>query len=76
MKNKNKKKFIEVLKKILKIIGYILGAILTIALLFLIYINLPVKQVSDSARIGVTFSSRYAGDIGLDWKQAYIAMLD
>ena len=76
MKNKNKKKFIEVLKKILKIIGYILGAILAIALLFLLYINLPVKSVSDKARIGVTFSSRYAQDIGLDWHQAYLAMLN
>jgi len=64
------------MKKILKIIGYVLGAVLAIALLFLIYINLPVKAVKDSARIGVTFSSRYAQDIGLDWRKAYLAMLD
>jgi hypothetical protein len=66
----------KIFKKILKFIGYVLGAILAIALLFLIYINLPVKAVKSSARIGVTFSSRYAQDIGLDWRKAYLAMLD
>jgi aryl-phospho-beta-D-glucosidase BglC (GH1 family) len=76
MKNKKKEKFIEVSKKILKIIGYTLGVILTIVLLFFIYINLPVAASKNDAQIGVTFSSRYAEDIGLDWKQAYIAMLD
>jgi hypothetical protein len=44
--------------------------------LIFVYINLPVAKVNTPVLLGVTFSSRYAGDIGLDWKQAYVAMLD
>ena len=76
IKVKAKKGIWEVFKKILKIIGYILGIIFTIVLLFFIYINLPVATSKNDAQIGVTFSLRYAQDIGLDWHQAYIAMLD
>ncbi|HOX10495.1 MAG TPA: hypothetical protein P5323_03610 [Candidatus Moranbacteria bacterium] len=66
----------QILKKVLKILGCILGAILVIVLLFFIYINLPVSPSSQKAKIGVTFSLRYAQDIGLDWKEVYLAMLD
>jgi hypothetical protein len=64
------------MKRIFKIIGYVLGAILAIVILFFIYINLPVASSKNDAQIGVTFSMRYSQDIGLDWKQAYLAMLD
>lgn len=64
------------LKKVLKIIGYIFGAMLAIVLLFFIYINLPVSPSKEKAEIGVTFSSRYAQDINLNWREAYVAMLD
>lgn len=64
------------LKKILKITGYSLGALLTLVLLFFIYVNLPVSPSKEKAEIGVTFSLRYANDINLDWREAYIAMLD
>ena len=40
------------------------------------YINLPVAKVNTPVLLGVTFSARYASDIGLDWKQTYGAMLD
>ncbi|HOW60888.1 MAG TPA: cellulase family glycosylhydrolase [Candidatus Moranbacteria bacterium] len=66
----------KIFKKIAKFTGYFLSLILALALLFFIYINLPVKPVDDNAKIGVTFSARYAQDIGLDWRQAYLAMLD
>ena len=75
-KIKVKKGFAEVLKKILKIIGYILGTVLAVVLLFFIYINLPVATSKNKAQIGVTFSLRYAQDIGLNWREAYLAMLD
>lgn len=75
-KIKAKKGFTEVLKKILKIIGCIVGVILTIVLLFFVYINLPVAASKNNVRIGVTFSLRYAQDIGLNWREAYLAMLD
>lgn len=68
--------FFRIMKRTLKIAGYFLGVILVIVILFLIYINLPVSPSKDDAQIGVTFSSRYAQDIGLDWRQTYVAMLD
>ena len=66
----------NIFKKILKVAGYTLGILLAIVVIFFIYINLPVKKVDEKAKIGVTFSLRYAQDIGLDWKKAYLAMLD
>lgn len=64
------------LKKALKIFGCVLVGILSVILLFFGYINLPVAEVSSPVKIGTTFSLRYAADIGLDWRQAYLAMLD
>jgi len=63
-------------KKILKISGKILLALLVIILLFLAYFNFPVQKKDNSAQLGVTFSKRYAEDIQLDWKQTFIAILD
>jgi hypothetical protein len=73
---KNSKTEIKMVKKILKIIGYTLGILAALALVFFIYINLPVSPSKEKAKIGVTFSLRYARDIGLDWRETYIAMLD
>jgi hypothetical protein len=75
-KMETKTRIINGIKMFFKIIGWTLGIILGIIVLFFIYINLPVKDRDTNTRLGVTFSSRYAQDIGLDWKQAYIAMLD
>lgn len=66
-----------ILLKIAKIVGWILLFVLVIMLLFFGYINLPVKNVPDkNVELGVTFSHRYAQDLGLDWKKTFIAMLD
>jgi len=64
------------IKKILKIIAFILLAIVLLAVLILIILNFPVKNKIEKAKLGVTFSSRYSSDIGLDWRANYIAMLD
>lgn len=64
------------IKKTLKILAWIIGVILAAVVLFFIYFNLPVANKNEQAVLGVTFSSRYASDIGLDWKQAYLATLD
>jgi hypothetical protein len=71
-----KTKIIQGIKMFFKILGWTLGVILTVAVLVFIYINLPVNAKDTNTRLGVTFSSRYAQDIGLDWKEAYVAMLD
>ncbi|MDH4330375.1 MAG: beta-galactosidase [Candidatus Moranbacteria bacterium] len=64
------------IKKILKIILWTLASIVLFLILVLGYFNLPVKNKIKRADIGVTFSHRYAQDIGLDWKANYIALLD
>lgn len=66
----------NIIKKIFKFIGLALASILILIILIFIYVNLPASAENTEARIGVTFSSRYAQDINLDWKEAYIAMLD
>lgn len=64
------------LKRILKLISYFAGTLVLVFLLLLVYVNLPVAESSGKVPMGVTFSARYASDIGLDWKAAYLAMLD
>ena len=71
-----KEKFFAGFKKTLHVLGWILGIVLSVIVLLFIYINLPAKANNNDAQIGVTFSSLYAEQIGLDWKQAYLAMLD
>jgi len=66
----------SILKKILKIFWLFILAILALAVLLLVYFNIPVKVGNSSAVLGVTFSARYAKDIGLDWRKTYLAMLD
>ncbi len=62
--------------KLLKILALILAVASTLALLFLVYFNWPVKLPSEKVPLGVTFSYRYAQDIGLDWQKAYLATID
>lgn len=66
------------LKVGLKFLGYTILTLLITAILFFVYINLParIKTDNEKAKVGVTFSYIYAEQIGLDWREAYIAMLD
>lgn len=66
----------SVFRVIGKILLYSFGSIFALALLVFGYINLPVSSSGSSVAMGTTFSARYASDIGLDWRQAYLAMLD
>ncbi|MDD5396843.1 MAG: beta-galactosidase [Candidatus Moranbacteria bacterium] len=75
-KNSKWEKLVSVAGKTFQFFLYVVGAILSIVILFFIYINLPVKASSNDAQVGVTFSSLYAQQIGLNWKDAYLAMLD
>lgn len=71
-----RKQFISGIKRILRMVGYSFGVILAVVVLLFIYINMPAKAGDQDAKIGVTFSYIYAEQIGLDWRQAYLAMLD
>jgi hypothetical protein len=64
------------MKKMLKLIGLFILIIIILIVIFFVYINLPVKKQNDKAKLGVTFSNRYAKDIGINWQEAYLAMLD
>lgn len=60
----------------LKGVAIFLGAfVLVIALLFG-YFNLSGPDPRENVDLGMTFSSRYATDLGLDWKETYLALLD
>ncbi|MDZ4384998.1 MAG: hypothetical protein U0944_01115, partial [Candidatus Moranbacteria bacterium] len=70
----------KILKSILKIIFKTIGVAIIVliaatAILFG-YFNLPIENNNDYSKLGITFSSKYASSIGLDWKANYIAMLD
>ncbi len=67
---------LKFLKKSGKALG--ISALIIIALIvgLLVYFNLPVSQINSDAQLGVTFSAYYAKSIGLDWREAYAAVLD
>ena len=64
--------------KIKKTFLIVLGSILAIIAIALGYFNFPVsdEKIDHSAELGLTFSYRYAEDIGLDWQETYLAILD
>mgnify|MGYP001184729919 CR=1 FL=1 len=61
---------------IVKIFGvFLLTVVFLVALLFA-YFNLPGPEPREDVELGVTFSYRYAENLGLDWKETYTAILD
>ena len=63
-------------KKFLRIFGKVFLTIFLIVSVFLIWFNVPVFEERGDVKLGVTFSSRYSSDIGLDWRENYLAVLD
>lgn len=61
---------------VLKIIGLAVGITLLIVGGFFTYFNLPGPAPREDVALGVTFSVPYARDLGLDWREAYLATLD
>lgn len=64
------------IKSIVKFILKLFFAIIIFIVLLFGYFNFPVKKQNDNVEMGVTFSHRYAGDIGLNWKETLLAILD
>jgi Cellulase (glycosyl hydrolase family 5) len=58
-----------------RIITKILVILFFIALTFFAFLNLPGPKPREDVVLGMTFSSRYAQDLGLDWRETYQAML-
>src|SRR6185369_4035747 len=63
-------------KKVLKVAGLLVGILFMLLLLLFVYFNLSGPDPRKDVALGMTFSSRYASDLGLDWKETYLALLD
>jgi hypothetical protein len=61
------------MKKIIKII---LLAILAVVIILAVYLFVGKAKPADRVDWGVTFSKRYAIDLGLDWQKTFLAILD
>ncbi|MFZ4632192.1 MAG: hypothetical protein ACOYL8_03245 [Patescibacteria group bacterium] len=65
--------------KIKKIIFIIIGALIIISVYFLKFAsNYPLKKdlKFSPGFFGVTFSTKFCTELGLDWKEVYVAVLD
>lgn len=63
-------------KHFFKIVVVVFGSVLLGILLIFGYFNLPGPAPRQDVKLGMTFSSRYASDLGLDWKKTYLALLE
>lgn len=64
------------LKRFLKVAAMSILFVLLFILLLFGYFNLPGPAPREDVSLGMTFSSRYAEGLGLDWKETYLALLD
>lgn len=55
--------------------GVVLSLLLLVILLFG-YFNMPAPAPREDVSLGMTFSTRYAEGLGLDWRETYLALLD
>ena len=67
--------FLSHWRGVIKVVSYTIGAILLLLALVFGYFNLPGGTPREDVHLGMTFSSRYATDLGLDWREAYLALL-
>ncbi len=64
------------MKILFKKIGRALSWVLLFVLLLFGYFNLPGGTPREDVSLGMTFSSRYAESLGLNWQETYLALLD
>lgn len=64
------------MRHLLKIIGIVIATVIGCILVIFAYFNLPGPAPRQDTNLGMTFSARYARDLGLDWRAAYTALLD
>lgn len=62
--------------RVLKIFAGILVSLLLFVLAVFIFFNLSGPSPREDVALGMTFSYRYAEDLGLDWKETYLALLE
>ncbi|HLD51093.1 hypothetical protein A3K34_01785 [candidate division WWE3 bacterium RIFOXYC1_FULL_40_10] len=59
-----------------KITKSFIALVVALSLLPMLFIVVMFPKPADNITYGVNFSSKYAKEIGLDWKKAYIQILD
>ncbi|MDP2838387.1 MAG: hypothetical protein Q8O53_03885 [Candidatus Moranbacteria bacterium] len=64
------------MKQLFKVIGKVLLCVIVLIALLFGYFNLPGPAPREDVNLGMTFSSRYAEGLGLDWRETYLALLD
>lgn len=64
------------MKIILKTLFFIVVLAIVLVSVFMLYANLPGPKPRQDVSFGITFSARYATDLGLSWKETYLALLD
>jgi hypothetical protein len=58
------------------ILFWIISSIAILIALLFVYFNLPVKERNTDAKLGITYSQKYAEQLSLDWKDTYVRILD
>ncbi len=71
-----RKKEKKVISKSRRIVSYLLWSIPIIIALVIFIISKQSYKSSSGVEFGFTFSNMYAEELGLDWQETYIAMLD
>jgi len=61
---------------VIRIILYALSAVTIILGIIFAWFNLPGLSAREDVHLGMTFSTRYAEALGLDWRETYRALLD
>lgn len=61
---------------ILKIIKFIIPVLLILLIIAAAYFSIGVPKQAKDIKWGVNFSQKHAVDLGLDWKEAYLALFD
>ncbi len=61
---------------LLKVFFWLIWWLVFFMVLLFGFFNLPGPEPREDVTLGITFSSRYARDLGLDWRETYTALLD
>ncbi len=64
------------MKRFFKILVTIFLSVLLLAVLLFGYFNMPAPAPREDVSLGMTFSTRYAEGLGLNWRETYQALLD
>ncbi len=65
-----------IIKLVLKIVWYILLFLISLVIIVGIIFNWPVTNKNEDMKMGISFVDHHARSLELDWKKAYVEILD